>query len=154
MASFTFSKGNDIHDFPMVEPAHDYLGFGPGAVSSYGQWKIVNPKVKVYLDNWKSGKNSGFVAEKTEESDGWKKFTRKLYDMDFIDNSEFVKEPRKIVNQLKKSGFISKDGQLTEIGVIYAHDISKTIIENLPHPMRNSENQQAAKEESGTGFLE
>ncbi len=49
---WTFSKGNDIHEFPMVEPMHDYLGFGPGAVSSYGQWKIVNPEIKAYLDNW------------------------------------------------------------------------------------------------------
>ncbi len=132
---WTFSRGNDMYDFPMVEPMHDYLGFGPGAVSSYGQWKIVNPEVKVYLDDWKAGKSRGFVAEKTEESDNWRKFARKLYDMDFTDTSEFVKEQKKVVNLLKKSGFITKDGQLTEKGTIYAHDITKTIIENMPHPV-------------------
>ena len=154
---WTFSKGNDIHDYPMVEPAHDYLGFGPGAVSSYGQWKIVNPKIKAYLDDWKAGKSSAFITEKTEESEGWKKFARKLYDMDFTDTSNFVKEPRKIANQLKKSGFISKDGQLTETGIIYAHDISKIIIENIPHPVRHVEktdNYQAVKEESESGFFD
>ncbi len=142
---WTFSKGNDMYDFPMVEPVHDYLGFGPGAVSSYGQWKIVNPQIKAYLDDWKTGKSSGFVTEETEESDGWKKFARKLYGMNFTHTSEFVKEPRKIVKQLKKSGFISKDGQLTEKGIIYAHDISKTIIENLPHPVRNLQTQAATQ---------
>lgn len=154
---WTFSKGNDIYDFPMVEPNHDYFGFGPGAVSSYGQWKIVNPEVKVYLDNWKARESRGFVAERNKESDGWKKFARKLYDMDFVKTSEFVKEPRKIVNQLKKSGLIAKDGQLTETGINYAHDISKNIIENMPHPVRHVEktdSYQAVKEESGTGFLD
>ena len=154
---WTFSKGNDIHDFPMVEPAHDYIGFGPGAVSSYGQWKIVNPEIKEYLDNWKAGKSRVFVAEKTPESDGWKKLARKFYDMNFTDTSKFVKEQRKILNHLKKSGFISKDGQLTEKGIIYAHDISKTIIENMPHPVRHAEktdNYQTVKEENDTGFFD
>ncbi len=97
------------------------------------------------------------MAETTEESDGWRKFARKLYEMNFTETSDFVKEQRKIVNQLKKSGSIAKDGQLTEKGIIYAHDISKAIIENLPHPVRYAEktdNYQAPKEESDTGFFD
>ena len=154
---WVFSKGNDMYDFPMIEPMHDYFGFGPGAVSSYGQWKVLNPEVKAYLDDWKAGNSNGFVIDKTEESENWRKFARKLYDMDFTATLEFVKEPRKIVNQLKKSGFIAKDDQLTENGIIYAHNISKTIIENLPRPIENPEkmeNNKVPKEEAGTGFLE
>jgi len=154
---WTFSKDNDVYNFPLIEPAHNFIGFGPTASSSYGQWKVVNPEIKAYLDDWKAGKSQGFVVEKTEESENWRKFARKLYEMDFIDTSQFVKEPRKITNQLKKSGFVSKDGQLTEKGISYAHDISKIIIGNLPHPIRNPEkveNYQAPKEKEGTGFLD
>jgi len=155
---WTFSKDNEIYDFTLIEPAHDYVGFGPAASSSYGQWKIINPGIKAYLDNWKAGKNLAFVLEKSEEFENWQIFARKLYEMDFTKSSEFVKEPRKVANQLKKSGFVSKDGQLTEIGISYAHDISKNIIENMPNPIRTPEkveNYQAPKkEEEGTGFLD
>ena len=153
---WTFSKNDDVYDFPLIEPPHNYIGFGPTAASSYGQWKVINSEIKAYLNDWKAGKSQGFVMEKTEECENWRKFARKLYEMDFTSASEFVKEPRKVAKQLKKSGFVSKDGQLTEKGINYAHDITKNIIENLPHPTRNSEkveNYQAPKEE-GTGFLD
>lgn len=134
---WTFAKGDDVYDSSRDELIQDYFGFGPAAFSTYGQWKVVNPEVKVYLDDWKAGKSRGFVTEKTEESDNWRKFARKLYDMDFTDTADFVKEQRKVVNLLKKSGFITKDGQLTEKGIIYAHDMTKTVVENLPYPLQN-----------------
>ena len=134
---WTFSKGNDIYDSSRDELIEDYFGFGPAAFSTYGQWKVVNPELDIYLKDHNAGKSRGFVAPKTEESDNWRKFARKLYDMDFSDTSEFVKEQKKVLGLLKKSGFIAKDGQLTDKGIIYAHDITKTVVENLPYPLQN-----------------
>ncbi len=134
---WTFSKGNDVYDLSRDELVDDYFGFGPGAFSAYGQWKVVNPELKIYLNDFKAGKSRGFVTEKTEESENWRKFIRKLYDMDFTDTSEFVKEPKKVINLLKKSGFISKDGKLTEKGIIYAHDMTKMFMESMPYPLHD-----------------
>ena len=157
---WTFSKGDDVYDSSRDELIEDYFGFGPGAFSTYGQWKVVNPELEIYLKDHKEGKSRGFIAPKTEESDNWRKFARKLYDMDFTDTSDFVKEQKKVVNLLKKSGFIAKNGQLTDKGIIYAHDITKTVVESLPYPLQNPhkvenyEEYAALKKKQGTGFLE
>jgi len=134
---WTFSRGDNVYDLPRDELVQDYFGFGPSAHSRYGQWSVVNPEVGVYLDDWKSGKSRGFVTGNTQEADDWRRFASKLYDMDFSDSGEFVKEQRKVVNLLKKSGFINKNGQLTEKGLLYAHDITKIIMENISYPFRN-----------------
>ena len=136
---WAFSKGNDVYDLLRDELANDCFGFGPGAFSICGQQKIVNPDLEVYLKDFKDGKSRGFVTDITEEINDWQKFARKLYDMDFTDTSKFVKEPKKVINLLKKSGFISKDGKLTDKGIIYAHDISKMIMESQPYPLRDTE---------------
>ena len=157
---WTWAKGEDVYDSSRDELIQDYFGFGPAAFSTYGAWKVVNPEVKVYLDDWKNGRSRAFVAPKTEESDEWRKFARKLYDMDFSKVEDFVKEQKKVVGLLKKSGFITKSGQLTDKGIIYAHDITKTVIENLPYPLQNThmvenyDEYSALKGDRGIGLLE
>ncbi len=134
---WTWSRGDDVYDSSRDELVQDYFGFGPAGFSTYGQWKVVNPELKIYLDDSRNGRSRALVAPKTEEADRWRIFARKLYDMDFSNTDDFVKEQKKVMGLLKKSGFITKAGQLTEKGIFYAHDITKIVVESLPYPLQN-----------------
>lgn len=46
-----FTIGDDIYDSSRDELVQDYIGFGPAAFSTYGQWKVVNPELDGYLKN-------------------------------------------------------------------------------------------------------
>lgn len=133
---WTFALGDEIYDSSRDELIEDYAGFGPAAFSTYENWKVVNPELDVYLRNLKNGKRLGFVATKTKASDAWRKFARMVYDLK-VDNTYNLPSYIKIFTWLLKlTGYI-KRGNLTRKGRIFAHEITKTVVESLPFPVQN-----------------
>jgi len=133
---WTFTLGDDIYDSSRDELIEDYAGFGPSAFSTYGDWKVVNPELDVYVKNSENGKRMGFVATKSEASDEWRKFARMIYDLK-VDNACNLPSYIKIFTWLLKlTGYI-KHGSLTRKGRIFAHEITKTVVESLPFPVQN-----------------
>jgi len=133
---WTFALGDNIYDSSRDELIENYAGFGPGAFSTYGDWKVVNPELDVYVYNFENGKRMGFVAHKTKASDEWRKFARMIYDLKVDNTYKLPSYIKTFLLLLKLTGYI-KHGILTRKGRIFAHEITKTVVESLPFPVQN-----------------
>jgi oxygen-independent coproporphyrinogen-3 oxidase len=133
---WTFALGDDIYDSSRDELIEDYVGFGPAAFSTYGDWKVVNPELEVYVNNYANGRSMGFVAPKSKSTDDWRKFARTLYDLKSENGNDFPFNIKLFNWILRISGY-SKHGLLTRKGKIFAHEITKTVVESLPFPVQN-----------------
>jgi len=133
---WTFALGDDIYDSSRDELVEDYLGFGPSAFSTYGNWKVVNPELDVYISNQESGQRMGFVAPKIKASDEWRKFAKMVYDFKIDNTCRLPSYIRIFIWLLQLTGYI-RHGILTQKGRIFAHEITKTVVESLPFPTQN-----------------
>lgn len=131
---WTFARGDDVYDSSRDELTEDYVGFGPGAFSTYGGWKIVNPELAAYVK--KNGRRMAFVAPKSQATDAWRRFARAIYDLRAPVPDSFPKYIRSMVSLLKMFGYI-RNGRLTEKGIMFAHHITKAVVESLPFPVQN-----------------
>jgi oxygen-independent coproporphyrinogen-3 oxidase len=132
-----FAKGNNVYDSSRDELITDYAGFGPGAFSTYGNWKVVNPKLETYLNNHENKTHLSFVAPKSKGTDHWREFARMLYDVKCApDKEKFPFYLNTYIRTLELFGFARK-GDLTEKGIFFAHEITKTVVESLPFPLQN-----------------
>ncbi|MFX0096961.1 MAG: radical SAM protein [Candidatus Hodarchaeota archaeon] len=133
---WTFAFENDVYDSSRDELVMDYVGFGPAAFSTYGNWKVVNPELDVYLRNFKDGKKLGFVASKSRTSDDWRKFAAMIYEGKIDSSQNLPTFMRFLIRILRLLGYIKRN-TLTEKGRIFAHEITKTVVESLPFPIQN-----------------
>ena len=133
---WTFALGDDIYDSSRDELIEDYAGFGPSAFSTYGDWKVVNPELDVYVKNFENGSRMGFVAPKAKASDDWRKFARMLYDLKVDDTRNLPSYIKVFIWILKRTGYIRHE-ILTGKGRTFAHEITKTVVESLPFPVQN-----------------
>ncbi len=133
-----FSKEDKISDLARDELIYDYVGFGPGACSTYGNWKIVNPELDIYLNNYRNNTNYSLVATKNKKSNDWRKFARMINDLKcYTDNKNYPVYLNLFIVFLKIAGY-SKNNLLTRKGLFFAHEITKTLVESLPSPLRNT----------------
>jgi coproporphyrinogen III oxidase-like Fe-S oxidoreductase len=131
---WTFAKGDDVYDSSRDELIQDYIGFGPAAFSTYGGWKIVNPGLSGYLRD--TNERMGFIAPKSKKTDDWRKFARMVYDLTCESSEELPSAIQFFVWLLGRSGYC-KNGYLTKKGILFAHAITKTVVESLPFPLQN-----------------
>ena len=131
-----FAKGDDVYDSSRDELVEDYVGFGPAAFSTYGSWKVVNPEVDAYLKSLNNGQRMAFVAPKTKATDEWRRFARMVYDLRGPDGERFPGYISSFIALLKLAGYIRKQG-FTSKGIMFAHEITKSVVESLPFPVQN-----------------
>lgn len=133
-----FSKEDKISDLARDELIYDYVGFGPGACSTYGKWKIVNPELDIYLNNYRNNVNNSLVALKNNKSKDWRQFARMINDLKcYTDKKNYPAYMNLFIGILKLSGY-SKNNVLTKKGLLFAHKITKSLVESLPSPIRNT----------------
>ena len=133
-----FAKGDEVYDSSRDELIEDYFGFGPAAFSTYGNWKIVNPELDIYLKNSKKNVKKALVARKDKTSDDWRKFARMLYDLRGNVKGNINRFIKFFILLLKLLGYIKND-TLTEKGIMFTHMITKTVVETLPYPLQNTQ---------------
>jgi coproporphyrinogen III oxidase-like Fe-S oxidoreductase len=133
---WTFALGDDIYDSSRDELVEDYAGFGPAAFSTYGNWKVVNPELAVYVRNVGDGKRMGFVATNTKVTDEWRRFARMIYDLQVDEDCDLPSYISIVIWILRRTGYI-KGRMVTGRGRIFAHEITKTVVESLPFPVQN-----------------
>ncbi len=131
-----FSKGEDVYDSSRDELVTDYAGFGAAAFSTYDTWKVVNPELSVYLYNSDQNKHLAFVAPKSADTDAWRRFARMIYDLKLHSLKDVPMPIHIFVKALQLLGYGSK-GRLTNKGVLFAHTITKTVVQMLPYPLQN-----------------
>jgi coproporphyrinogen III oxidase-like Fe-S oxidoreductase len=133
---WTFTAGGDLYDSSRDELVEDFAGFGPAAASTCGPWKIVNPELAPYVRGIREGRPRAFVAPKNPAADEWRTFARMLYDLR-VDGAEALPVPmRLLVNVLGRMGYIRR-GRWTRKGTLFAHEITKAVVESLPFPLQN-----------------
>jgi oxygen-independent coproporphyrinogen-3 oxidase len=134
---WAFAIYDDLYDSSGDELIEDYIGFGPGAFSTYGDSKIVNPELDVYVKNYRRGKNMKFIAYKSKASDEWRKFAKMIYELKCDNHKNHLASYIKLFMWILKITGYSSQGMLTEKGIIFAHEITKAVVESLPLPIRN-----------------
>jgi oxygen-independent coproporphyrinogen-3 oxidase len=135
---WAFCLDDELYDSSGDELVEDYIGFGPAAFSTYGDWEIMNPDLYTYINNFKNDKKMGFISLRTKASDEWRKFAKMIYDIkcDSDYYSNFALYIKLFIWILKLAKY-SEKGVLTEKGKIFAHEITKTVVETIPSPIRN-----------------
>lgn len=133
-----FAKGDEVYDSSRDELIEDYFGFGPAAFSTYGNWKIVNPELDIYLENMEKNVRKALIASKDKTSDDWRKFARMLYDLSGNIESDVSRFIKFFVKVLRLFGYI-KNNMLTKKGIMFTHKITKTVVETLPYPLQNTQ---------------
>jgi len=133
---WTLTSGNDIYDSSRDELVDDYAGFGPAAFSTYGNWKVVNPHLDVYLANQNSASRKCFVAPKTRATQDWRNFARMIYDLSGKAPANLPAYIRAYIGVLRATGYIERN-RLTTKGRHFAHAITKVVVESLPFPVQN-----------------
>lgn len=132
-----FADGTNIYDSSRDELVTDYAGFGPAAFSTYGNWKVVNPDLDIYLKNHQNNTRYSFVAPKSKATDDWRQFARMIYDLRcFPDRDKFPFYINAFIRVLTLLGYAGHK-ELTAKGVHFAHEITKTVVESLPFPLQN-----------------
>jgi len=133
-----FAKGDEVYDSSRDELIEDYFGFGPAAFSTFGNWKVVNPELDIYLENMENDVRKALIASKDKASDDWRKCARMLYDLRGNIESDVSRFIKFFVKILKIFGYI-KSNKLTKKGIMFTHKITKTVVETLPYPLQNTQ---------------
>ena len=133
-----FSTNDDVYDSSRDELITDYIGFGPAAFSTYGEWKVVNPELSVYINNYEQNKAFALVAPKTRGTNEWEEFARIIYDLYCFYKSQFPLYINGLIVLLKIAGYV-RNNRLTKAGIYYAHSLTKTVVETLPYPLQNKD---------------
>lgn len=131
-----FAASDDVYDTSRDELITDYAGFGAGAFSTYGGWKVVSPELAIYMDDIRSGKRRALIAPKTTTSDAWRRFARQMYDIVCKTERTLPTAINMFIRALYVLGY-ARSGTLTKKGILLAHDITKTVVESLPYPLQN-----------------
>lgn len=133
---WTFAFTDDVYGSSRDELTEDYAGFGPAAFSTYGSWKVVNPELDVYVRNMDESRRLAFVAPKSKATDDWRKFARMIYDLRLERSADLPFGIKLFIGILRLSGY-GRRGRLTPKGVVFSHELSKTVVESLPFPVQN-----------------
>ena len=129
--------GNDIYDSSRDELVDNYIGFGPSAFSTSDELKIVNPELEPYAAGILDGGMRGFVAPKHKAADDWRSFARMVYDLKCTTRDDLPAYINYYLQLLNLARYARK-GSLTGKGKIFAHTITKTVVESLPFPVQNA----------------
>lgn len=131
-----WSRGDDLYDSSKDELVDDYVGFGAGSFSTFGQWKVVNPVFPVYAKNLERGTPKALIAPKTSATDQWRLFARMISDLELKSSRELSFGINLYITILQVFGY-GRQRKLTEKGILFAHHITKTVVESLPFPLQN-----------------
>lgn len=129
---FTYATG-DLYDSSKDELIDNYIGFGAGSLTSFHEWRIVNPAFQKYSYNIMKNVKMGLVTSNTKAMEDWKKFGRMISELHLKTSPAFSSYLNMAILFMQMNGY-SKDGKLTEKGIFYAHHFLKAITENLSFP--------------------
>ena len=96
----------------------------------------MNPELDVYLENVENGKKMGFVARKSKMADDWQRFASMIYNLKCQKSERFPAAINAYVGLLGITGH-AKNGELTEKGKVFSHEVTKSVVESLPFPLQN-----------------
>ena len=133
---WNFTLSSELYDSSRDELIDDYIGFGPGAFSTYNGYKIVNPVFDLYAVNMQKGELKALVSPTNKKSYYWRQFARMIADLHPHTSKNLPWYINAFIKLLRYKGYISND-HLTPKGIMFAHHLTKTVVESLPFPLQN-----------------
>ncbi len=129
--AWIFSKaGNEVHDTSGSELGAEYIGFGAGAYSVFGQWRVQNLPILPYLRSMQSGKRKAFVSLREGSNEDMRRISKMIYRMRLDDRSGPGWMPCFALTILALTGYC-RGQELTAKGRMLAHEISRAGMEAL-----------------------
>lgn len=129
------SDDNEVYDSSGNELAIDYVGFGAGAYSAYGNARMMNPEIPAYVQAMADGKRMGFLSIGSGSSKHMRALSKMMYDLDIDASVRLPWYLRAFAACLNLCGY-SEKGRFTRKGRFLSHEISKTAMESLPFPIQ------------------
>lgn len=128
--------GEDIYDTSGSELGTEYIGFGAGAYSVFGQWKIMNLPIVPYLRSIQNGSRMAFVSRRESSNEDMRRISRMIYHLQLNDTCRLGLLPRFALTTIAMAGY-SRGGTLTAKGRLLSHEISRAGMEALPFPIQD-----------------
>ncbi len=125
----------EVYDSSGNELAIDYIGFGAGAYSAYGNARMMNPEIPVYVQAMADGKRMGFLSTGSGSTKHMRALSKMMYDLDIAASVRLPWYLRTFAACLNLCGY-SRRGRFTKKGRFLSHEISKTAMESLPFPIQ------------------
>ena len=126
---------SEVYDSSGNELAIDYVGFGAGAYSAYGNARMMNPEIPVYLQAIADNNRKGFLSIGSGSNKEMRTLSKMIYDLCIDPSIRLPLYLRLFVAYLKLCGY-SKKGCFTKKGRFLSHETSKTAMESLPFPIQ------------------
>lgn len=134
--AWIFSRSDgEIYDTSGSELGIEYIGFGSGAYSVFGEWQLMNLPVIPYLHSIQVGERMAFVGLRRPANEDMRRISRMIYHLRIDDTRGMGLMPRSILTALALTGY-SRDGVLTIKGRLLSHEISRACMEALPFPIQ------------------
>lgn len=137
--AWIFSRPDgDVYDTSGSELGTEYIGFGAGAYSVFGQWKTMNLPILPYLRSVQTGERMAFVSQRERSNEDMRRISKMIYRLRLDDLHGLSLAPRLALFALAAAGY-SRDGVLTAKGRLLSHEISRAGMEALPFPIQYPE---------------
>jgi coproporphyrinogen III oxidase-like Fe-S oxidoreductase len=134
--AWIFSQaGGEVYDTSGSELGTEYIGFGSGAYSVFGQWRTQNLPVLAYVRSMRNGKRMAFVSQRKASNEDMRRISKMIYRLRLDDLRGLGLMPRIVLTALAMAGY-SHGGALTAKGRLLSHEISRAGMEALPFPIQ------------------
>lgn len=130
--TWIFSKaGGEVYDTSGSELGTEYVGFGSGAYSVFGRWRVQNLQIVPYLRTMQRGKRLAYISQREGSNEDMRRLSKMIYNMRLDEVSDLKLMPRFALGMLALAGY-SHGKDLTARGRMLAHEISRAGMEALP----------------------
>jgi menaquinone C8-methyltransferase len=136
---WTWTRGAELYDSSYDELGSDYLGLGPSGISSTRAWVSVNPPLDAYEKTVNGpGHLMAFTSEhaKGRHHEAWRRFGMMLYGRRLSFSPSYPAYLNAFISFLMASGR-GGPGFLTKKGIIFAHDMTKAVVETKSFPLQH-----------------
>ncbi len=134
--SYALGPAGDLYDLSGSEIGATYIGFGAGAYSVYGAWRMMNPEIAPYLLALREGRRKAFISRRPRRGEALRDLSRMIYNLRIRPRPDWPLSLRALAWMLRIAGY-SRGDSLTLRGRFMAHEISKTVMEALPFPIQD-----------------
>ncbi|MBN1412453.1 MAG: radical SAM protein [Spirochaetales bacterium] len=135
---WTFGRDSGLYDSSYDELGSDYMGFGPSGISSTRGWVAVNLPLDGYLKSMEEKKHRAFVNRhvKISAHEAWRRFGMMLYERKLGKRLSYPLYMNLFISFLQMSGY-AFFGRLTPKGYLYAHRLTKAVVETKSFPLQH-----------------
>jgi len=131
-------KDQAVYDSSGNELVIDYIGFGAGAYSAYGNARMMNPELPAYLKAIAQNRRTGFLSNGSGSNESMRSLSKMIYNLQIDPLIRLPFYVRMFIAMLELCGY-SNRGCFTKKGRFLSHETSKTAMESLPFPIQYPE---------------